>query len=137
MLRRFAPALFLALLFGSCASSGHQSARSGEAWLAHDVYFDLKDNSAGAAEEFVAVCWEQLSSIEGIRFFASGTRVTELDRPVNDLEFDVSVHIFFESKAAHDAYQTDPKHLALIEAHSASWASVRVFDSIVKAGSPK
>jgi hypothetical protein len=56
--------------------------------------------------------------------------VTSLERDVNDLGYDVSLHVFFVDQAAHDAYQTDPRHLALIERYAEAWESVRVSLSV-------
>ena len=136
MLLRLITLALGALLFASCSSS-HCSRADGTDWLAHDVYFELNDSSPEACEEFVEACWSYLSEIDGIRFFASGTRVKELDREVNDQGYDVSLHVFFESKAAHDAYQEDPDHLKLIEDFAGSWRSVRVFDSMVETRSQR
>jgi hypothetical protein len=35
----------------------------------------------------------------------------------------------FESRAAHDAYQTAPRHLKFIEENRENWKSVEVYDS--------
>ena len=43
----------------------------------------------------------------------------------------VGLHMVFESKAAHDAYQDDPTHNQFIAENKPTWASVRVFDSWV------
>jgi nitrilase len=53
------------------------------------------------------------------------------NRDVNDRDFDVALHLVFESKAAHDKYQTHPRHLKLIEENKHLWSKVRVFDSYV------
>jgi len=134
MTPRSIPLLLAALLTlcTSCASTWGTEGE-GNTWLAHDVYFDLKDDSAESCDAFVEACWQELSDLDGIRFFASGTRVESLDGGVNDLGYDVSLHIFFVDKAAHDAYQTHPKHIGLIERFAGSWESVRVFDSFVQA----
>ena len=47
-------------------------------------------------------------------------------------EFDVSLHIVFETKAAHDAYQDAPLHHTFVEESRDNWAKVRVFDSAVE-----
>jgi hypothetical protein len=57
----------------------------------------------------------------------------ELDREVNDQDFDVSLNLVFRNKAAHDTYQTHPRHLKFIEQNKESWAGVRVFDSYLAA----
>ena len=55
----------------------------------------------------------------------------ELDREVNDLDFDVGLHIVFRTKADHDVYQTAARHDQFIAANKANWKKVRVFDSLV------
>jgi hypothetical protein len=54
-----------------------------------------------------------------------------LVRDVNDRDYDVSLHVFFTDRAAHDAYQDAPGHLQFIEANKHRWQAVRVFDSAI------
>ena len=56
----------------------------------------------------------------------------ELAREVNDRAFDVSLHVHFESRAAHDVYQEHPRHKRFIQEMNANWQAVRVFDSWVE-----
>ncbi len=100
--------------------------------LAHDVYFTLKDSSPEARETLVEACRRFLSGHEGAVFFAAGVRAAGLEREVNDRAFDVSLHVHFESLAAHDAYQLHPRHKRFIEEMGAGWQAVRVFDSWVE-----
>jgi hypothetical protein len=99
--------------------------------LAHNVFFSLKDSSDSAVQTLIRACRIYLVSHPGIVFFACGMRQKELNRPVNDLDFDVSLHIIFDSKVAHDAYQDAPLHHTFVEENKDSWAKVRVFDSEV------
>ena len=99
--------------------------------LAHNVYFTLKDRSATAKQALLDACKTHLTSHPGTRFFACGTLEEGLDRPVNDRDFDVALHVVFDSRAAHDAYQAAPRHLQFVEENRANWAKVRVFDSAV------
>jgi hypothetical protein len=99
--------------------------------LAHCVYFTLKDNSAEAIQKFVSACKKYLDGHPGVTFFAAGPRNLDLDRPVNDLDFDVALHVVFENKAAHDEYQTSERHLAFLKENKGSWKKVRVFDADV------
>lgn len=100
-----------------------------QAQLSHDVYFSLKDASPAACQKLVADCHARLARIDGVVYFAAGTRDVELTRDVNDQGYDVSLHVFFATRAAHDAYQTAPEHVAFIEANKDNWQGVRVFDS--------
>jgi hypothetical protein len=100
--------------------------------LAHDVYFSLNDASPEARQALVDACRKYLSGHEGTRFFAAGSRAAEMQRDVNDTDFDVSLHVYFEDEAAHAAYQEDPRHLEFIEKMKSNWKSVRVLDSWVQ-----
>jgi hypothetical protein len=102
--------------------------------LAHNVYFTLKDSSETAKHKLLADCKKFLTNHPGTVFFACGTLEEGLDRPVNDREFDVALHVIFDSRASHDAYQDAPRHHQFVEENRPNWAKVRVFDSAVSAG---
>src|SRR5581483_1343657 len=78
--------------------------------LAHDVYFSLKDKSVEAKNRLVEACIKYLSKHEGEVFFAAGTLAEDLQREVNDRDFDVALHIFFKDKVSHDKYQDAQRH---------------------------
>ena len=99
--------------------------------LAHIVVFTLQDSSPSTVQAFLADCRNYLDGHPGVVHFSAGERGPEFDRPVNDSEYHVSIHVVFESKAAHDTYQTAARHLEFIERNKANWAAVRVFDSYV------
>ena len=99
--------------------------------LAHNVFFKLKDNSPSAVQKLVDSGRKYLSGHPGEAFFAIGTVNRELNREVNDLDFDVALHVVFRTKADQDVYQTAERHLEFIESNKDNWASVRVFDSDV------
>jgi len=102
--------------------------------LSHDVFFTLVDSSSPAMARLVDSCHLHLRDHPGVLFFGVGHREVDLDREVNDSEFHVALHVVFEDRASHDAYQDDPQHHAFIDENEGNWASVRVFDSIVEGG---
>lgn len=102
--------------------------------IAHDVYFSLTDASAAAKQQLVVACKKHLTKHPGTVFFAAGTLAEGLNRPVNDREFDVALHVVFKNIAAHDEYQKAPRHLQFIAENKANWKKVRVFDSEVETG---
>jgi hypothetical protein len=104
-----------------------------EGILAHDVYFKLNDGSPEARAKLVAACRKYLTGHEGTVYFSAGTLAAEMDRPVNDRDFDVALHVHFKDKAAHDKYQEHPRHKQFIEEQQSNWKKVRVFDSWVEA----
>ena len=99
--------------------------------LAHNVFFKLKDNAPARTDALVAACRKYLNVQPGIVFFAAGTLCRDLKRDVNDLDWDVGLHLVFDSQGSHDAYQDDPTHNRFIDENKPNWAGVRVFDSLV------
>jgi len=99
--------------------------------LGHMVYFTLKDRSPAAVQKLLADCRKYLTNHPGTVFFAAGTLVPDLVRPVNQTDFDVAVQVVFESRAAHDAYQIAPRHVQFMDENRPNWARVRVFDADV------
>jgi stress responsive alpha/beta barrel protein len=103
-----------------------------EPLLAHNVYFALTDNSEAAQAKLIGACKKHLSQHPGTVFFAVGTLAKDLRRPVNDRDFDVGLHILFQTQAAHDAYQAHPRHEQFVADNKSNWKKVRVFDSAVE-----
>jgi stress responsive alpha/beta barrel protein len=99
--------------------------------LSHMVYFTLKERNAAAVQKMVDACNKYLSGHPGTVFFAVGTVVPDLTRPVNQTDFDVALNVVFDTREAHDAYQQAPRHLTFIEENKPNWERVRVFDANV------
>ena len=99
--------------------------------LAHNVFFKLKEATEANVASLVAACKKYLNVQPGIVFFAAGPICRELARDVNDQNWDVGLHLVFDSKLSHDNYQDDPMHIRFIEENKPGWALVRVFDSYV------
>ena len=97
--------------------------------LSHAVYFTLKNRTPETAAKLVASCQQHLTGHPGTVFFSAGTCAAEYDREVNDRDYDVALTIVFESHAAHDVYQTAPRHEQFIAENATDWAKVRVFDA--------
>jgi Stress responsive A/B Barrel Domain len=100
--------------------------------LAHSVFFSLNDPSQAAVQKLLGDCRKFLSSHPGILFFACGTPNKQLVRPVNDRDFEVALHIVFDSLESHDAYQDAPSHHQFISDNKPNWKLVRVFDADVE-----
>jgi hypothetical protein len=97
--------------------------------IGHMVYFTLNDPAAGKTKELVAACKKYLTGHPGEVFFAAGIRAIEFNRDVNVQDWDVALHIVFQTKADHDRYQDAPRHEQFIAENKANWKQVRVFDS--------
>jgi hypothetical protein len=126
------PRSILAVLLLALALAAPAPAAEPASVLAHDVYFTLRDASPAAVRKLVDASRRHLAGHEGTVFFAAGVRAAELEREVNDRGYDVSLHVYFRDKAAHDAYQEHPRHKQFIAEMSANWKEVRVFDSWVE-----
>ncbi len=96
--------------------------------IAHMVYFTLKDASAAAQQKLIDSANRLLKEVPGIVFFAVGRLVPDLARPVNVRDFQVGLHVVFESRRAHDEYQVDPRHQRFIAENNENWQQVRIFD---------
>ena len=64
-------------------------------------------------------------------FFAAGVLAESLKREVNDVQFDVALHIVFKDIASHDKYAVAKRHQQFIDENKSNWTKVRVFDSVV------
>lgn len=97
--------------------------------LAHMVFFTLAEPNDENRAKLVAGCKKFLDGHEGVEYFSVGVRAAEYDRPVNDREYDVALHLVFKTAADQDVYQTHPRHVQFVEACQGLWKQVRVFDS--------
>ena len=110
--------------------TSESSSSGGEPVLAHMVYFSLKEPTPENYHKMLAACHKYLTGHLGTVFYAAGT-CASYDRPVNDRNFDIALHVVFSSRAAQDAYQLAPRHKQFIEECQPMWKQVRVFDSDV------
>jgi hypothetical protein len=113
----------LLLLVALTLVSGAGRLIAAEPQLAHMVFFTLADDTKANREALVAACTKYLKGHDGVLYYSSGSIADDLQREVNDQEFDVALHLVFTNKAAHDNIEKN-KHL---------WSKVRVFDSYVPA----
>jgi hypothetical protein len=113
----------------SSISTGVATMSAAKQQLSHMVYFTLHDASAAKIQELISACHKYLAGHSGTVYFSVGTLNRELARPVNDHGYDVVLNVVFESRQAHDEYQSEPRHLKFIEEQKPNWKQVRVFDS--------
>ena len=128
-------ALFaLAALAGMVLPAAAQAA---EPQLAHSVVFALKDRAPEARDKFVASCEKYLAGHRGTVTFAVGVIAPDVVEPVSDRDFDVTVHVVFESKEMLAAYLKSERHDQFVAENKDKFAKVRVFDSYLPVGKPK
>lgn len=105
--------------------------------LGHMVYFSLNDVSAEATNKVVEGCKKYLAKHPGVVYFAAGTLAEDCNRPVNDRDWHVALHLVFADKTSHDKYQDAPDHLKFIDEFKDLFKKVRVFDSYVEGATAK
>ena len=133
MLRNGFVVMAVAGLIAAVALTGTRAAPAKTGPLiSHDVYFTLQERTPENRQKLVDGCHKYLTGHPGTVFYAAGPIAAEFDRPVNDREFDVALHVVFEDKAAHDRYQDAERHQQFIETCKGLWKTVRVFDSAVE-----
>jgi hypothetical protein len=77
----------------------------------HSVFFRLSDRTASTRQSFVDLTWQLLAiGHPGMLSCAIGFRDELMQRAVNDLRFDISLDMIFESREAYDAYRNHPQH---------------------------
>jgi hypothetical protein len=123
----------LSALTATALFAGIARVSAAEPQLAHMVFFTLADDTGQNREMLVAACRKHLINHDGTVYFSAGALAEDLDREVNDREFDVALHLVFANKQAHDTYQTHERHLKFIEENKHLWSAVRVFDSYLTA----
>ena len=100
--------------------------------LAHIVFFTLAEPNDANRAKLVEACKKYLGEHEGVVYFGVGVRAPEYDRPVNDQDYDVALHLVFTTANDQDVYQTHPRHVKFVEECKGLWKKVRVFDSTLK-----
>jgi Stress responsive A/B Barrel Domain len=124
-------AVGLAAGWALAAGRPPEAAATAEPMIGHMVYFQLTDNAPENVEKLVAACDKYLSSHPGQVYYAAGTLAKDLNRPVNDRDWDVALHLVFKTRADYDKYADAERHKQFIEENKANWKKVRVFDSLL------
>lgn len=117
-----------AMITGGTVRSAEKT--KAEPQLAHSVFFTLKESTPEAREKFVAACRKYLTGHEGAVSFSLGVMAEDINEPgVSVRDFDVSLLVVFESKAAEAKYLVNARHLQFVAENKDLFAKVRVFDS--------
>ncbi len=77
--------------------------------FAHMFFFQLSDTSRELVEDFMDLCAQYSAGHPGQRHFSVGIRALEINRDVSGTNFEVSVHMIFNSIDEFNKYSTsDP-----------------------------
>ncbi len=94
----------------------------------HIVNFWLRKDLTEEERQRFEAGVRALQTISSLAFFHLGTPAST-DRPVIDRSYDYCLLCMFDSKAAHDAYQTDPVHDQFRDTCTPLWDKVVIYDS--------
>jgi hypothetical protein len=96
----------------------------------HTVMFYLRaDLSDTQKQEFRAEGLESLRAIASVQQLYVGAPAAIPPRPVVDLSFSFAITALFNDVAGHNAYQTDPLHLAFLARFKGYWTKVQIYDA--------
>ena len=97
----------------------------------HDVYFRLADRRPGTFEVFVSSLRKYLSPAkhDGMVGFRLSYRAVEMKRRLNDRDFDILMHMVFETIEAYNNYRKSTPHDEWIDLYGSLSSDRRVFDS--------
>lgn len=101
--------------------------------IMHSTYFKLQQGSSpDTRESYMAACREYLSTAQGMMSFWVGELAEDMQRSVNDRDFNVAMHQVFQNKDMFEQYNGhDPRHDQFV-AEVNRWApntTRRVLDS--------
>ena len=80
--------------------------------LMHSTYFNLgANNTPDVAGAYMAEALQYLSTSKGMISFWIGARATDMNRPENDLKYDIAMHQLFNNEDSFNLYNgSDPRH---------------------------
>ena len=97
--------------------------------LIHTVLFWLKPGLTEAQRADFRRGVESLAASQHVEKVYVGASAAVPDRPVVDKTFAVGLTVICRDVAAHNAYQTDPIHLAFIAKFKSCWTRVQIYDA--------
>jgi hypothetical protein len=97
--------------------------------LIHSVYFWLKPELTSAQRAEFRNGLDSLGKISVVDKIYVGIPAGTPKRPLIDDSYTYALVLFFKDLAAHNAYQSDPIHLAFNNSCKEFWARVQIYDA--------
>jgi hypothetical protein len=94
----------------------------------HQVFFRLADRTPETSDTFMRLCRELLSRHPGLEQFTLGFRDVEMQRSVNDQQFDLSMTMIFDSIESYNLYRQHEDHHRWITLAGSMSVGRRVYD---------
>ncbi len=126
-------AVVLAVIAMANAPSADEPKKADEPQVAHIVFFTLAEDTPAERKALLADIKKYLAGHKGTAYFSAGAIADDMNRSVNDREFQVSMNLVFVNRAAHDTYNDHPRHEEFKTKNKDRIAKVRVFDSYLPA----
>ena len=101
--------------------------------MAHMVFFSLADATEAMIKQYEGYCYQYLSGHPGQVHFSVGARVVDIQRDVSASDFDVAMHIIFDSRKSYNAYAKSSRHEEFITQTAGLSNGRRVFDTYLAA----
>ena len=120
--------LLAAVALPALAVASRQAPSPGP-FVAHSVFFTMKDRSPDAVARFVKSCDKYLTGHLGTVSYSVGTMAKDVVEEASDRDFDVALLVVFEDKTALATYHKSPRHDQFVAENKDDFAKVRVFDS--------
>jgi hypothetical protein len=97
--------------------------------LVHCVYFYLKPEITEAQRADFRRGLESLAGVKSAEKVYVGKPADLPKRPVLDDTYSFGLTVIFKDTAGHNAYQTDPIHVAFLDKFRSYWTRVQVYDA--------
>lgn len=140
-MRYFPLLLLLALFFTACTPEKMEEKEieiekiidaDAEPGMMHSVYFWLKDDVDEAGRKAFTQAAMELEAVpSAMRVFVGPPAPVE-EPGITDNTFATALIVWFKDEAAYTAYQTDPLHVKFVEENKDKFATVKVFDNLLK-----
>lgn len=118
-----------ALVAGSVVTNSIAAEPNDEKYIAHQVYFWLKNPDSIQERAQLIDGIKTLRNIVSVLKLTVGVVAATEKRPVVDDTWGVSELALFRDLAGQAAYQTDPIHLEFVKNYSHLWSKVVIYDS--------
>jgi hypothetical protein len=97
--------------------------------LVHTVYFWLKPDLSAAQRVEFRRGLDSLAKIAAVDKIYVGTPAATEKRPVIDDSYSFALTVLLKDLPGHNAYQTDPIHLAFVASCKPMWTRVQIYDA--------
>ena len=99
--------------------------------FAHMFFFQLSDTSKELVDHFIGLCVKYLSDYAGQRHFSVGYRALEMNRPVNAKDFEIAVHMIFDTFESYVEYAKSDRHNEFITQSAGMSPERIIYDSFL------